>query len=238
MRKILMLVVLVFLVLIMVALPSRTFKTVITTWEQLTTDSAKLVERAEEFNKKNTEDFEDKVDEVLAAYLNLDKEKEAYQDQVEKIKNNKFEYNLKTYNIQYLWMEIGKYANDENVYLNMNVNESETANSLNASYQMCDLVFQGYGLYSELNSFVSKIEDNDDLAFYIDSFRLEPIPEDELKVLKKESEYWNSFTMEEETTILKLTFSALEIPVNTEDLTKLSDELLKEYEEANTKKKK
>ena len=36
----------------------------------------------------------------------------------------------------------------------------------------------------------------------------------------------------------KLTFNVLEIPVGTDDLTKLSDELNKEYQDANAKKKK
>lgn len=240
MRRILLLVVLVLLVLITFALPTRTYKTLMTTWNQLKTDSEKLVERADAFNKKNTEDFEKKIEDVVDAYGEMNLQKEAYQDQVEKIKNDKVNYNLKTYNIQYLWMEIGKFATDENVYLKMDVNESETANSLNSSYRMCDIVFQGYGLYSELNSFISKIEDFKDgpLGFQIDSFKLQPIPEDELKQLKKESEYWNSFTKEVETTLLKLTFNVLEIPVGTDDLTKLSDELNKEYQDANAKKKK
>jgi len=233
MRKILMLVILIFLVLIGVMLPKRTFGAIVTTWEQLTADSAKLLERADEFEEKNTKEFEAKIEEVVAEYANMQDEKELYEDKIEQIKNNKVDFNLKTYNVQYLWMEIGKYAGEENVYLNMNVNQSQTSQSLSSSYQMCDLVFQGYGLYSELNSFVEKIEKNEDLGFYIDSFKLQPITKEELTVLKRESDYWNSFSSAEKTTILKLTFSALEIPINTDDLTKLSDELLAEYKGSN-----
>lgn len=236
MRKVLLLVIMIMLFAGCVLLPQRNIiENVITTWSSLTAESEKLTERAEKFDKKNQEEFSDKIDEVVEEYANMEEQRELYEDEVEKIKNNQVAYNLKTYNVQYLWMEIGKYATDQNITLTMNVNQSATAESLNSTYKMCDIEFQGIGLYAELNTMLEKIEENDALGFYIDSFKLEPLTEDEIKVLRKQSEYWDSFIKQVDTNILKLTFSALEIPVNSDDLTQLSDELISNYEEETEK---
>lgn len=229
MRKVLLLLIMIMLFAICVLLPQKSVNDIITTWNDLTIESTKLTERAEKFDKKNKEEFADKIDEVVDEYVKMEEQRELYDDEVEKIKNNQVAYNLKTYNIQYLWMEIGKYASDQGITLTMNVNQSETAESLNSTYKMCDIEFQGIGLYAELNTMLENIEENDALGFYIDSFKLEPLTEEEIKILRKQSEYWDSFIRQVDTNVLKLTFSALEIPVNTADLTLLTDELMEQY---------
>lgn len=75
----------------------------------------------------------------------------------------------KKYEIEVLWIDIGNHATENNVKLNFSV-----AQSSNGTPNMCDIIFEGSGEYTNISDFVADVEKDDKLNFAIEEFELEP----------------------------------------------------------------
>ena len=75
----------------------------------------------------------------------------------------------KKYEIEVLWVEIGNYATENNLKLNLSIAESSTGTP-----NMSDIIFEGTGEYNNIADFISDIEKDDKLNFTIEDFELEP----------------------------------------------------------------
>lgn len=75
----------------------------------------------------------------------------------------------KKYEIEVLWVDIGNYATENNLKLNLSFAESSTGTP-----NMSDIIFEGTGEYNNIADFISDIEKDDKLNFTIEDFELEP----------------------------------------------------------------
>lgn len=75
----------------------------------------------------------------------------------------------KKYEIEVLWIDIGNHATENNVKLNFSI-----AQSSNGTPNMCDIIFEGSGEYTNISDFISDVEKDDKLNFSIEGFELEP----------------------------------------------------------------
>ena len=75
----------------------------------------------------------------------------------------------KKYEIEVLWVEIGNYATENNLKLNLSIAESSTGTP-----NMSDIIFEGSGEYNNISDFIADIEKDDKLNFTIEDFELEP----------------------------------------------------------------
>lgn len=74
-------------------------------------------------------------------------------------------YEMKQYDVGYLWKVIGKYATTRNLKIGMNVQKTTGQN-------LYDLYFTVSGLYPNTIQFISDIENNSDLNFRIYNFKM------------------------------------------------------------------
>ena len=112
-----------------------------------------------------------KKDELDKAITAMQTAKEEYQDlasistESELSKANKEE----TYKQQYLWTRIGRHATQEGVTLNFSIASGNTGNPEDKN-----LLFNLSGSYFAIVNFVSSIEDDTELNFRIEDFKMLP----------------------------------------------------------------
>lgn len=91
--------------------------------------------------------------------------------------------------------KIKDYAKQKNVILNLDIVPSATSTSISTKYTMCDLNFRVSGEYIPITDFIYSIEDDDTLNFEI-----------------------KDFSLKEDDGILRATFSAKNIPLDSKSL--------------------
>ena len=103
----------------------------------------------------------------------------------------------KKYEIEVLWVEIGNYATENSVKLNLSI-----AQSSNGTPDMSDIIFEGTGEYNSISDFISDIEKDDKLNFSIEEFELEP----------------TGSQNERNRSILSFKFKVKDVPVNLDNI--------------------
>lgn len=103
----------------------------------------------------------------------------------------------KKYEIEVLWVEIGNYATENSVKLNLSI-----AQSSNGTPNMSDIIFEGTGEYNSISDFISDIEKDDKLNFSIEEFELEP----------------TGSQNERNRSILSFKFKVKDVPVNLDNI--------------------
>ena len=112
-----------------------------------------------------------KQEELKESVDRMEKEKEQYLDlasvstEGELSKANKEE----TYKQQFLWTKIGRYATQEGVKLTFSITSGNTGNILDKN-----LLFDVSGSYFAIVNFISAIEDDNELNFRIEDFKMIP----------------------------------------------------------------
>ena len=81
-----------------------------------------------------------------------------------------------TYNIEYLWVRVGRHARTEGVNMRMEVLTGDAGDSVTKN-----LDFTVVGQYLAIMDFVSALEEDSELNFRIDDFHLTPSTEDNLQ---------------------------------------------------------
>ena len=81
-----------------------------------------------------------------------------------------------TYNIEYLWVRVGRHARAEGVNMRMEVLTGDAGDSVTKN-----LDFTVVGQYLAIMDFVSALEEDSELNFRIDDFHLTPSTEDNLQ---------------------------------------------------------
>lgn len=74
-------------------------------------------------------------------------------------------YETKQYDIGYLWKVIGKYATSHNLKIGMDVKKAN-------GQDIYDLYFDVSGQYVNISEFIKNLENNSDLYFRIDNFKM------------------------------------------------------------------
>ena len=160
--------------------------------------SAELDEKIQEAGKLAQKDFKESVDDVESTAKELESKKEEYlallpqnaEDGTQTLPT------LKRYEIETLWVKIGNHATSEGTVIKMdvvqggaNIETPETQDSTNAEveaistntttnsnleYSYYDLKFTVNGSYIAITDFISDIENDDELGFKIEEFKLVP----------------------------------------------------------------
>lgn len=125
-------------------------------------------------NKKIKVDLQDKQAGVEQEVKNLATSKDEYyrkantstEAEIEKATTEEI------YDIEYLWLRVGGHARKEGVNIEMVVNQVNTTTTGNA--QLSNLSFSVIGQYFGIMNFVSSLEDDSELSFRIENFKLLP----------------------------------------------------------------
>lgn len=130
-----------------------------------------LTTKIEEANRKIKNDLQNKKTELSQSVSTLLQNKESYY----RVANISTESEIskanteETYDIEYLWLKVGRHARTEGVNIKMDVMNGTTGDSTTKN-----LSFTVVGQYVAIIDFVSSIEDDSELAFRIENFDLLP----------------------------------------------------------------
>ena len=158
-------------------------------------------------SKLSSSTFPGKINEVNTSMKKLEEQKNIYQDMVatSDTENIEASTHLSKYTLEYLWTEIGTHATSEGV----NIDISLTAGAGGAN--VYDLNFTASGSYVGICEFIRNIENDSDLAFKIEQFKM---------------------TVGESTSVLKATFICRNIPI--EGISSISSNKNESTNESNT----
>ena len=174
MRKILMIVIAVLLVVLSYFSLTKgyeVFGVKISSIKQIEENNKELKDKIEEINTLIDTEYPKKIAELKTASNKLQTEKEEYlkytnMSSDEEILNA---MQKKSYAIEFLWAKIGTHARKEGVNLKLEIVASSTgATSVN------DLNFTVEGTYIGITNFIYAIENDSNLNFTIENFKLLP----------------------------------------------------------------
>lgn len=127
--------------------------------------------KIEEANKKIKSDLQNKKNELSQNVETLLNNKESYY----RLANVSTETQIseanteEVYNIEYLWLRVGRHARNEGVNMRMDVLDGKSEDT-----NIKDLYFTVTGKYVGIIDFVSSLEDDSELDFRIDNFKMIP----------------------------------------------------------------
>ena len=172
MKKIIMGAVIFFLLLITILLLTGrvsfgSFK--ILGVEDIKVKSKELDDKISEISDLTTTKYKQKYAELEAAQKTMLQSKQDYEDKLAYSTQNEIESanKLENYNIEFLWTKIGRYATQQGIGLKLEVQNGTTQDLKN-------LVFAATGKYIPITDFVYSLENDAELNFTIDNFKLEP----------------------------------------------------------------
>lgn len=130
-----------------------------------------LTSEIETANRKIKSDLQTEKANLSESINNLLQSKERYYDLANVSTESEInEANTEeTYEIEYLWLRVGRHARTEGVNIRMDV---INGNNFDASVK--DLSFTVVGQYEGIIEFVSALEEDSELSFRIDNFNLLP----------------------------------------------------------------
>lgn len=139
--------------------------------EQIKQQNERLNKKVEEANMQIDVNYPSKRSELEKASKNMNSAKEEYY----KYTNSSTEQEIldarteKSYAIEFLWAKLGTHSREEGVNLKLEIVSSQTgANNVN------DLQFTVDGSYIAITNFIYAIENDSDLDFRIQNFKLLP----------------------------------------------------------------
>ena len=133
--------------------------------------SDELNSKKDEANRKVASEFQSKQEELLSKVDTLLQNKEQYYD-VANVSTDKQLSQANTeevYNLEYLYLKVGGHARNEGVNLKLDINSGDTEDE-----EVKNLAFTVTGQYVGIIDFISAIEDDSELAFRIEDFKMEP----------------------------------------------------------------
>lgn len=130
-------------------------------------ETEKLDEKIQEAGKLAEKDFKQAASDVETNAKKLTEEKKNYENMITSADGETVATGqIEKYEIEALWVMVGKHATSEGVVLQMDVVKSGTAND---SY---NLKFKTTGSYISIIDFISAIENDSALGFKIEEFKM------------------------------------------------------------------
>lgn len=139
--------------------------------KQIEEENTKLKAKIEEINTLIDVEYPKKIGELKTASNNLETEKEEYLKYTNMSTDDEILQAMqkKSYAIEFLWTKIGVHAKEEGVNLKFEIVSSSTgANNVN------DLKFTVDGSYIGITNFIYSLENDTELNFIIENFKLLP----------------------------------------------------------------
>lgn len=176
MKKILMGILIAFLLLITFFMLTGRIK--IGEWkilgiEDIKNENEKLDNKIEDISKLTSVTYPQKYKELETAQKKLLQSKQDYEDKLAYSTESEIESanRLENYNIEFLWNKIGTYATKQGIGLKLEIQNGSTQGLKN-------IIFSATGKYIPITDFIYSIEDDDELGFSIENFKLVPNTED------------------------------------------------------------
>lgn len=149
--------------------------------------SLELDEKIQQAGKLAQRDFKQAINDVENTAQELESKKEEYLNLLPQNLEDGTQTlpTLKRYEIETLWVKIGNHATSEGTVIKMDVvqggsgietssTETTTSTSSNQDYSYYNLNFTVNGSYISITDFISDIENDDELGFKIEDFKLVP----------------------------------------------------------------
>lgn len=172
MKKILMGVLIAFLLLITILMMNGRVSfgnSKILGIEDIKQKSEELDEKIAEVSKLTSVTYPQKYNDLNAAQKAMLQSKQDYEDKLAYSTENEIESanRLENYNIDFLWTKIGKYATKQGLGLKLEIQNG-------SAQELKNLVFTATGKYIPITDFVYSLEDDEELNFVIENFKLVP----------------------------------------------------------------
>jgi hypothetical protein len=135
--------------------------------KQLTNKNQEINEKIEKASTLTSIDYPNNVEKLEDTYEKFTLKKQKYEemsDFTDEDGNNIYE--IKQYDIVYLWELFGKYAKSNNLKIEMSVKSN------GSKEDFYDLYFTTTGKYTDISQFINNIENNSDLYFRIYNFKM------------------------------------------------------------------
>lgn len=135
--------------------------------KQLTNKNQEINEKIEKASTLTSIDYPNNVEKLEDTYEKFTLKKQKYEemsDFTDEDGNNIYE--IKQYDIVYLWELFGKYAKSNNLKIEMSVKSN------GSKEDFYDLYFTTTGKYTDISQFINNIENNSDLYFRIYNFKI------------------------------------------------------------------
>lgn len=151
---------------------------------QIKEENEKLDEKIQEATKLASTDFVKKTDDLEDSMKKLETEKNSYQDLVNVSTESEVEAanQLYFYELDFLWIRVGNHAKSEGIRMDVaatgltEVDGESTTIQSDKKYR-CNLNFTATGSYIGIASFIEDIEDDSELGFKIEDFKMIPSSE-------------------------------------------------------------
>lgn len=139
--------------------------------ERIQEENDKLTQEIEQTEKLMHSDYVQKTDELKRNVDNLMEAKEEYSElaSLSTDKQLKEATKQEIYKIEYIWTRIGSHATSEGVELKLDITAGETGEE-----DSKNLLFTVTGNYIAVINFVLAIEDDSELGFRIENFKILP----------------------------------------------------------------
>ena len=172
MRKILLGIILILLLVLTVTLVTKgiePFGLKVQSLGQIEEENQNLKAKIEEANKSIDTEYPKKLEELSTANNNMQKSKKLYYEYVNKSSNEQIiaAKTLKSYAIEFLWMKLGTHAREEGINLTFEIGSGGGSGG-------STLNFTVDGSYIAITNFIYAIENDSDLDFRIQNFKLLP----------------------------------------------------------------
>ena len=137
--------------------------------KQIQEKNNQLDEQIQTATRLASTDYQSKIRSLNNAIKDLQSKKQNYEDMVNVSTEGQVNMASQSqdYKIEYLWIQIGNYAKAEGVEMTM-----EVVKSSSGTENLYDLSFTAKGAYIGIADFITHIEDDSDLGFRIENFKM------------------------------------------------------------------
>lgn len=168
-NKIILIAVIVLIILLVVSMINGikigNFK--ISSIKQLASKNQEVNEKIEKASALTSIDYPNNVEKLEETYEKYTLKKQKYDEMSDFTdEDGNSIYEIKQYDIVYLWETFGKYAKSSNLKIEMSVKSNGSKDSF------YDLYFTVTGTYTDISQFINSIENNSDLYFRIYNFKI------------------------------------------------------------------
>lgn len=178
MRKLLMSPIIVLLIILGVVAVTKGFQIggfKVLSISQIDSQNQELNRKIEEINNLNDSEYPKKRSDLTTASNNMQNAKSEYLRYTNLSTNAEILEAMqeKSYKIEFLWTKLGTHAREQGVVLKFEITSSATgANNVN------DIKFTVDGTYTAITNFVYAIENDTDLNFRVENFKMVPYTSD------------------------------------------------------------
>ncbi len=125
----------------------------------------KINQNIEQLTQLTSVTFPDKTKTLESTLNEFNVQKQKYEEIADLDTNDDNVYEKEKYDISYLWTTLGKYANQNNISLSMNIKKA-------SGVDLYDLEFTVQGEYVDISTFITKLENDSDLSYRIYNFKM------------------------------------------------------------------